>query len=143
MKITLYKIEDFRAAIAPESTVLYDLTVDSKANPIPVARISFSLFGVSLAGDIVEYSDDTRISLLSIVGENFEDEVNEALRKYRTFASDEFGAKPGRYDELPNTGRQALSPGMFTQAMLRIERVEEDLIRLNHALLRYTGGYDD
>lgn len=143
MKIVVYEVEDFKKRIDSDSSVLFDLTVESRSNPACAANIKFSLFGVSLAGEIVEYRDEKRISLLRLPGGvTFDDAVNSTLEEYRTFAIRTFDARPGRYEDDGRTG-DSLSPGMFTQAMLRIERVEEDLTRLNHALLRYTGGYDE
>jgi hypothetical protein len=145
MKITYFETDDFRAAITPDSTVLYDLTVESSANPLPVARITFSLFGVSCAGDIVEYYDNKRISILSIVGDNFEDAVNEALKTYRTFASEEFGAKPGRYEELPNAGRPGLSPATVSAILHRLDRLDDEYADLSCRLTRLAAGgcYDE
>jgi len=143
MKTVVYTVDDFREKIVRGSAVLFDLTAETRNNSVCTAIIKFSLFGTSHAGEVVEYRDEKRISILRLPGGvTFETAVNSTLDEYRNFATSEFNARPGRYEGGNLSGTP--SP-MFSEIIRRMDRIESDMSDLSRRMTRLAagGGYDD
>lgn len=146
MKTVVYEVEDFKKRIGSDSSVLFDLTVESRNNPVCAAIINFSLFGVSLAGEIVEYRDEERISLLHLPGGvTFDDAVKSTLDEYRNFAIQTFDARPGRYEDDSRQGVTYDPSPALSEMAHQIYRLEEEYGDLSRRLTRLAAGgcYDD
>lgn len=151
MKTILYKIEDFSERVDRNSTVLYDYTIESRTNPLPSASITFSLFGISLAGEIIEFQDGKVITLLNLSPEmkDVNDGVNNALREFETIATRDYNARPGRYDRdvlpavLPSD-QALLSTPVTGDILRRLDRLEEQHQHLERFVTHVYGGrYDE
>jgi len=144
-KTVLYNIDDFKREIVQGSAVLFDLTAETRNNSICTAIIKFSLFGTSHAGEVVEYQDDKRISILKLPGGvTFDAAVNSALSEYRSFAIQTFNARPGRYDGEVHVPAADPSP-MVSEIISRMDRIESDMADLSRRMTRLAagGGYDE
>lgn len=149
MRTIFYDIENFRKAMKGgmiQHSILYDYGVVRRNNPIPAAVITCSLFGRSFADEAVEYRKEHTISILSLPDdcEDLTTAIRNYLNEFEGYASREFSATPGRYEDDARGGSGDVER-MISDLIRRVDRIEADQVDLSRRLSRLSmgGGYDD
>lgn len=145
MKTVFYEIEDFKKRLDQSSPVLYDYTVDNRSNPLPQARISLFLFGISPAREIIEYQEEKLVRYQDLPnGVILSGKIHEELNTFETIATRDFDARPGRYESDPGGG--SLPPSVIDILVRRLDRLEEQHQQLERFVTHVYGGgggYDE